>query len=211
MNKKFIAASALFATLTLGANIAHAAPPVAELKVIGTLTVPTCTVASADDGIYDIGKISASMVKPAAITPLTPMNKTWTVTCDAETYLNFKPVDNRADSASVSNTTSFGLGSVNESGKIGYYTVTMKNANVDGTDTSVFSSASATVASAATVAVNSANRNGWSVGTAQKSGKIFVADLEVAPTLASTASMNGAITEDTDIDGSLTLNFAYGI
>ncbi len=210
MNAKLFSLSTASALLLAMAN-AYAAPPVAELKVIGTLTVPTCNVASGQDGVYDIGKVSATMVKPTAVTPLTALNKTWTVTCDAETYLNFKPVDNRADTASAGSTTNFGLGMVNETGKIGYYNVTMKNASVDGVDTSVFTSANTAVASAASVTVNSANRNGWSVSTAQKSGKVFVADLEVAPTLASSASMNGSITEDTDIDGSLTLNFAYGI
>lgn len=211
MNKKLIATSSLLSSLILGMGIAHAAPPSAELTVIGTLTVPTCTVAAADDGTYDIGKISASLVKPSANMPLSPISKTWTITCDADTYLNFKPLDNRSATASTTGTTNFGLGLVNETGKIGFYTVTMKNASVDGSDSSVFSSASTTVSSSSSVVVNSANRNGWSTGALQKSGKLFVADLEVAPTLASSVVMNGPVTDDADIDGSLTLNFAYGI
>ncbi len=210
MNKNITLFSTASALL-LAMATAHAAPPTAELKVIGTLTVPTCTVAATDDGVYDMGKISATLVKPNANTALSTMSKTWTVNCDAETYLNLKPVDNRADSAVVANATSFGLGQVNESGKIGYYTVTMKNGTVDGAASNLFSSPSATIATANAVAVSSANRNGWSSGTVQKSGKTFVADLEVAPFLGSTISMNGAITEDANIDGSLTLNFAYGI
>ncbi len=211
MSKKITSASILFASLALGSALAQAAAPIAELKVIGTLTVPTCTIASAQDGVYDIGKVSATMVKPSAVTPLTALSKTWTINCDAETYLNFKPVDNRADTASAGSATAFGLGMVNETGKIGYYNVTMKNGTVDGTASNVFSSPSATIVAGNSVNVSSANRNGWSSGTTQKSGRIFVADLEVAPTLASSAAMNGAVTEDTDIDGSLTLNFAYGI
>ncbi len=210
MNKKLCALSTASALLLAMAN-AFAAPPSAELKVIGTLTVPTCSVTSDDDGVYDIGKISASMVKPTANTPLNAMEKKWTVSCDAETYLNFKPVDNRAETASAGSATSFGLGLVNETGKIGFYNVTMKNGTVDGESSSVFSSATASVASVTQVSVSSANRNGWSSGSAQKSGKSFTADLVVSPTLASTSIMNGAVTEDTDIDGSLTLNFAYGI
>ncbi len=113
MNTKLFSLSTASALLLAMTNV-QAAPPVAELKVIGTLTVPTCTVGSADDGVYNIGKVSATMVKPTAVTPLTAMNKTWTITCDAETYLNFKPVDNRADTAIAGSATAFGRVSVNE-------------------------------------------------------------------------------------------------
>ncbi|MHA7847529.1 DUF1120 domain-containing protein [Serratia sp. D1N4] len=212
MKKHVITATALSTLLLTMAN-AHADAPTAELKVIGELTVPTCTVAGPDDGIYDFGKLSATMIKPAATTALTPMTKTWTVTCDAETYLNFAPVDNRAASASAVATTNFGMGMVNNTGKIGYYTAQMENATVDGVASSLFTSASATFTPAATANITTGQRSGWATATAntQKSGKIFVADITVSPVLASSATMNGPITDDTNIDGSMTLNFAYGI
>ncbi len=211
MTRPIHAASAFLATLAFGLATAQAAAPVAELKVIGTLTVPTCTVASADDGVYDLGKISATMVKPATTTTLNNISKTWTVTCDAETYLNFRPVDNRAETNLGGDPVSFGLGSVNETGKIGFYSVIMKNGSVDSVASNVFSAANTSISSNTSVYISTTHRNGWSSGTSQKSGKIFVADLEIAPVLGSTSHMNGPITEDTNIDGSLTLNFAYGI
>ncbi len=211
MKKNLMASFALLPILAVGISTAQAAAPTAELKVTGTLTVPSCTVTSANDGVYEIGKISATMVKPAANTPLETMSKTWTITCDAETYLNFKPVDNRADTASLAAAANFGLGSVNTTGKIGYYTVAMKNATVDGASSSVFSSATSSITSTTATNISTANRSGWSAGTLQKSGKVFTADLDVTPNLASSAMMNGPVTEDSDIDGSLTLNFAYGI
>ncbi|MFQ6308427.1 fimbrial assembly protein, partial [Yersinia enterocolitica] len=83
MKKQLIGLTVL-SSLVLGMTAAHAAPPTAELKVIGTLTVPSCTVASPDEGVYDFGKLSSSLVKSGtATTALTPMTKTWTVTCDA--------------------------------------------------------------------------------------------------------------------------------
>ncbi len=214
MNKKIISFATATALALTMAN-AYAAPPVSELKVKGQLVVPVCTVAAADDGIYDFGKQSATIVKPAGDTPLTAMSKTWTVTCDAETYLNLTPTDNRADSASSVSTTYFGLGKVNTDGKIGYYTATMSKGSVDSVSTNLFMTSTSTIATAnvnATAQIYKGGRSGWAAtSTTQKSGKVFVADITVAPNLASTAVMNGPITEDTNLDGSLTLSFAYGI
>ncbi|AHG20592.1 beta-fimbriae major subunit [Chania multitudinisentens RB-25] len=211
MKKHIFTVTALSTLLTIAQ--AQATAPTAELKVIGELTVPTCTVAAADDAIYDFGKLSSTMIKPAATTALTPMTKTWTITCDAETYLNFSPEDNRGSSASTVAATNFGMGMVNSTGKIGYYTAQMRNATVDGVASSLFTSPSATFTPAATANITTGQRSGWATATAstQRSGKVFVADITVSPVLASSATMNGAITDDTSIDGSMTLKFAYGI
>lgn len=213
MKKYTITTATVFSTLLLTMANAQAANPSAELKVIGELTVPTCTVASTNDGVYDFGKLSATMIKPSATTALTAQTKTWTISCDAETYLNFTPVDNRAASSSSSATTNFGMGTVNGTGKIGYYTAQLKNATVDGTTSSLFTSASATFTPATTAAITTGQRSGWATSAAntQKSGRVFVADITVSPVLASSSTMNGPITDDTKIDGSMTLNFAYGI
>jgi hypothetical protein len=212
MKKHVITATAL-STLLLAMANAQADTLTAELKVIGELTVPTCTVAGPDDGIYDFGKLSATMIKSTGTTTLNPMTKTWTVTCDADTYLSFAPLDNRAASASTVAATNFGMGVVNTTGKIGYYTAQMANATVDGVASSLFTSASSTFTPAAKVDIITGQRSGWAAATAntQKSGKIFVADITVSPVLASSESMNGPITDETSIDGSMTLNFAYGI
>ncbi len=207
--------SVAFALMAFSMANAYAAPPVAELKVKGQLVVPVCTVAASDDGVYDFGKQSATLVKPNAYTNLTPMVKTWTVTCDAETYLNLTPTDNRADSTSAVANANFGLGKVNTDGKIGYYTATMSKATVDNTSTSLFSTRNNVIASAdvaATTAIATGGRSGWAASsTTQKSGKVFSADITVQPYLASSAIMQGPITDDTNLDGSLTLSFAYGI
>lgn len=202
-------------SLLLAMATAQAAAPIAELKVKGQLVVPVCTVAAADDGIYDFGKQSATVVKPNADTTLPSMVQTWTISCDAETYLNLTPTDNRADSASTTSTVNFGLGKVNDSGKIGYYTATMSNGMVDTVSTNLFitnNNVIGTGAVKATAQIYTGGRSGWAAtGTTQKSGKVFVTDITVTPTLASSATMNGPITEDTNLDGSLTLSFAYGI
>ena len=211
--KKPLTKIAILSSLVVSISAASAAVPTAELKVVGTMTVPSCTVVSPDAGIYDIGKLSSSLVKPGTtVTVLAQINKTWTVNCDANTYLNFTPVDNRVGSSSDGSAAAFGLGKINDTGKIGYYTVQMRNATVDGKKSGVFTASSASFSQADTSYLNRGQRTGWAAGAnTQNSGKVFVADLLVTPVLAGTNTMNGAITEDAKIDGSLTMNFAFGI
>ena len=212
--KKSLLVLGTLSALSLFAGATHAADALtAELKVVGELSVPSCTVVATDDGIYDIGKQSATLIKPAAITTLPEIIKTWTVTCDAATFLNITQVDNRIASKSDASALSFGLGNVNGDGKIGYFRAQLRNATVDGTATSLFY-ANSNVFTA--VKATHYLEQGWKIGWAadastQKSGKVFAVDIAVTPVLASSATMKGPITENTNIDGSVTLNFAYGI
>ncbi len=215
--KTYIFKFTLFTSIILSVA-AQAAPPSAELKVKGKLGVPSCTVIAPDGGIYDLGKISATNVKSGAVvTTLTPITKNWSVACDAQTYLSFNTVDNR--NSSVSDTSSgnnHGLGFINDTGKIGYYTLVMSNPMVDGVQTSVFSVSTSGVvgtgSQSLTLATTGPHR-AWSIaGTnTQIAGKVFSADFKVTPTLAGTTAMNGPITEDATIDGSVTMNFSFGI
>ena len=212
--KKSVLALSTLPALILSAGVAQAADALtAELKVVGELTVPTCTVAATDDGIYDIGKQSATLIKPAASTILPEIIKTWTVTCDADTFLNITQVDNRIASKSDSGAKSFGLGNVNGDGKIGYFSAQLRNATVDGAATNLFyANSNSFTAVKATHYLEQGWKIGWAAdASTQKSGKVFAVDIAVAPVLASSAIMKGPITENTNIDGSVTLNFAYGI
>lgn len=81
----------------LASSSAMAAGPVANIQVSGDIKPPTCTVngATQSDVIFDHGVISPSMV-PQSLAYLYPYNTTLqdiTVTCDAKTYLTFKPTD----------------------------------------------------------------------------------------------------------------------
>lgn len=215
--KTYIFKFTLFTSIILSVA-AQAAPPSAELKVKGKLGVPSCTVIAPDGGIYDLGKISATNVKSGiATTALPTMTKNWSVACDSQTYLSFGSVDNRNSSVSdTSSTSNHGLGFINGTGKIGYYTLAMSNPMVDGVQTSVFSvstSGTAGTGGQSLVLATNGPRRAWSIaGTnTQIAGKVFSADFKVTPTLAGTTAMNGPITEDANIDGSVTMNFAFGI
>ncbi len=204
---------------TFSLSSAFAAAPTADLQIKGQLAVPMCSVAAANNGTYDLGKHSATVIKPNADTPLPKMSQTWTITCDAETYLNMAHLDNRAFSTSaVSSTggTNFGLGSVNGTGKIGFYKVVLEHGSIDGSNAYFFVSNNNSIASnnhLAAINLYDGWRTGWAnpASLVQKSGKVFVADISIIPTLASSKTMQGPIADDTDIDGSLTLTFAYGL
>ncbi|CFR07189.1 beta-fimbriae major subunit [Yersinia frederiksenii] len=195
---------------------AQAATPTTELKVKGIIGTPSCTVNAPDGGIYNIGEVSSTNIKAGVATTVLPsISKTWTVTCDSQTFLSLTAYDNRKASSSDSTSIhSFGLGFVNGSGKIGFYRTTMSNATVDGVSSFLyFIDANNVLQGGHTLETLTNNfRFGWSeTTTTAKSGKIFSADFTVIPTLAGAATMGGAITENINIDGSTTMNFAFAI
>ncbi|WP_447883432.1 DUF1120 domain-containing protein [Serratia fonticola] len=189
--------------------------PTAELKVVGKLGAPTCTVAITNDGIFDFGKIPVISVplQSPATRGMGSKSETLTVSCDAETYMNMTPVDNRAASNPSSSNQTFGLGHINGTGKIGTFTATVIDAKVDDVSSQLFTSASSTFTPAATADLTKGMRTGWATTAAntQQSGKVFVATMRVVGMLYAIDIMKGRITENVPIDGSVTLNFAYGI
>ncbi|WP_042806496.1 DUF1120 domain-containing protein [Yersinia massiliensis] len=205
----------LLTSLIVGITTAHAAPPTAELKVKGKIGVPTCNINAPDSGVYNFGNISSTQIKSGTTTTELPkMSKSWTIICDAPTYLNVTPVDNRAATASSTATKArFGLGSINGNGKIGFYWVVLSNAKVDNQPSNLYDTSTNAFTSVATsVHLWSGSVTGWaSAANTQTAGKVFSADFEVQPVLAGVTDMKGTITEDTKIDGSLTMNFAFGI
>lgn len=219
--KSMVFPFSLLALTTAGA-VSAAAPSSTELKVKGTLVAPACTITAPGDGEYDFGRISPNLIKPNNTTVLPKQTKTWSITCDAGTYLTYRAYDNRGDSSAGGYTTHFGLGKVNEEsatkfGKIGYYEVRMLEGRVDGVGTRVYidDNNDGNFAVYPMVLVDGNNgrmRMGWASGNnSALIGKKFEMDLEVTPVLASQTMMNGAITGDVTLDGSLTLQFAYGL
>ncbi|WP_145553059.1 DUF1120 domain-containing protein [Yersinia canariae] len=212
MNNQLIKVVMFFSVL-FSSNIAVAETPTTELKVIGKLSVPTCIVNSPDGGVYDFGKVSSIKISSTSINSLGSMTKTWAVACDATTYLTVKTVDNRFASVFPASTSTYGLGGVNGTGKIGSFSVTMQNATVDGVSAKVFNTTTNTFTAVnESMLFNNNSVHGWaSANNVQMTGKVFTADMAVNAFLSSVSMMNGPITEDTEIDGSMTMNFAFGI
>ncbi|KVD86897.1 hypothetical protein WS63_19570 [Burkholderia stagnalis] len=216
LHHRVLAFSAASAMLFAGA--AHADAPTANLYVKGRIDVPTCTVSSPNDGTYDFGEIGSTMIKTGtATTTLDPKSQTWTASCGAKTYLSFSMTDNRKDSVSAPGSNNFGLGFVNDTGKLGYYQVKMENAMVDDAASNVYVTNNGTISSSTAgtskmLTSDSAYKHGWAKGTTtQAMGEVFTADLVVTPTLAGSTTMNGPLTDAVDLDGSATLTFAFGL
>ncbi|MGT3163977.1 DUF1120 domain-containing protein [Yersinia enterocolitica] len=84
--KKQLAGITVLSFLIVSIATAYAVAPVAELKVKGALTVPSCTVNAPDNGIYDFGKISSTKISSSAFVNLAAMTKNWVITCDATSH-----------------------------------------------------------------------------------------------------------------------------
>lgn len=224
---QYTALAAAFGLLMAGQVAAEA--PSAELKVAGTIEVPGCDVAIAsEDGAnsseYHFGDIEPSKIQPGnTLAKLNPLTKTWTIHCTGRTHLTYQIEDHQQESSlSPSTATYFGLGKVNGEGKIGYYEVEMLNAKIssdgsDPVDARTFSvpKGNTTFTRASSIFLNRNNVMGWSESAANNlaAADTFIADFKVTPTLGGTGKdhMNGTITEDVGLDGSMTLTFAFGL
>ncbi|PZS91180.1 MULTISPECIES: DUF1120 domain-containing protein [Stenotrophomonas] len=200
----------------LSAGAVHAGPIApSTLKVTGSLDVPACLVTAGDDGVYDYGSLGPGDIRTGTTYNVLPaISKAWKIECEGDTYLTFKVTDNAAASASAVGSSYFGMGNVNGTGKLGYYTVTMRNPKVNGTASNVFATSTTAITRATTAAVQQSSYTmGWAQTAAnlQQIGRVFETDLDVVANLAGSQTMGGPITEDAKLEGSLTLNFAYGL
>lgn len=207
---------------------AHAAVDPADLAVAGTVRTPACTLSATAAGVYQYGDMSQSLLPVTGHVALAPQTQTWTVDCGAaRTFLMYSISDNRASSASVVGESNFGLGSMPgvDDSKIGYYTVGMSNAKVDGVAKSVlYVDGSGTRADASPIVIYFKSRRGYSWHTAtgaggpwadfrSQAGSRFDVDLQVSPQLASRSVVGGGhpIVDKVDMDGSATVTFSFGL
>ncbi|WP_392434265.1 hypothetical protein ACF3VQ_07290 [Yersinia sp. HM-2024] len=206
--KSYILTLIIFSVLIVSVS-AQSALPTAELTVKGQVTPPTCTVTAPEGGVYNVGEIPGITIKSSAITVLPTITKNWLVICDLETYLSVMGSENRVGS-SMSNG-QYGLGFVNDTGRIGDYFINMSNAKVDGVS-KYFYKQNEQANTTLQLLIGPLNTLSWVHANATKApGKVFSADIGVTPRLGSVATMNGPITENIKIDGSATLSFIIGI
>jgi hypothetical protein len=135
------------------------------------------------------------------------------MTCDAETYLTVDAVDNRAQTNSNPSVNTFGMGMVNTTGKIGFYLLYVKQLTVDSKPAAFLDRILNGSGESGYFPLLRGRPAAWSTsdGSSVQSGKVFAADIGVVARLDSREKMNGPIVDNAPIDGSTTLNFAYGI
>ncbi|CAI1046875.1 DUF1120 domain-containing protein [Serratia entomophila] len=212
MNK--IALRMMVASTLLAAGASLAAGPSAEIKVVGELVAPTCEVKLPNDGIFDYGSISHTGIsRDKAVSLGVKGGAAMEVKCDAETPMTFNVIDNRLGTASEQGKT-FGLGNVNATGKLGFYSIRAYFPQVDGALGRLFVTQDSTITSpAGVVQLEHGKRVGWALASsnALAIGKNFTALLSVEAFLAKSGDMHGGIGEDVNLDGSTTLEFGFGL
>lgn len=118
---------AVSALLLSSAN-AFAASSV-DLTVKGLIVPSACTPSLSGGGMIDHGKVSAKDLNPDRGTAIGVHTLSMTVDCDAPIQFALHPIDNRAASGL---TTDFGLSFINETQKLGHFSLTWRGMVADG-------------------------------------------------------------------------------
>ena len=191
---------------------ALAAAPVANLKVTGTITPPTCTIKGQNSvDIEYIFDVSPGMFPVSGNLALEPKTNSIEVICDAATYLTFSSTDNRASSVLTESVYNFGLGLFDTDKKVGFYTINMKNATVkqDSTSTAQSVGISNGATYGTTMFADKTKKLAWATAASTlKAGQVFTADLDVRPTLSAALKTSSG---DAHLDGYATLAFAFSL
>ncbi|WP_073524208.1 DUF1120 domain-containing protein [Pseudomonas fluorescens] len=120
-------------TLAASALLLHSAATFAassvDLTVKGLIVPSACTPSLSGGGVIDHGKISAKDLNPDGATAIGVHTLSMTVNCDAPIQFALHPIDNRAGSGL---STDFGLGFINETQKLGHFSLTWRKALADG-------------------------------------------------------------------------------
>jgi len=191
-----------------------------DLEVTGTIRTPQCTVTPENSGIYDYGRINKANIPTTDHLKLSKLTQQWVVDCGAgTTYLGFQVVDNREASASMTGNDKFGLGEVPTvaGSKIGYYTVTLKDAFIDGRSAFVLKAAPGAVSGTAahSVSLDKTQSHSWATtagnSRAPAAGSVFSMGLQVEGNIANATTMGAPVTDGIPLDGSMTLSYSFGL
>lgn len=191
----------------------------ADMTVSGQISPPSCDVDLTGVN-FDFG--SSIFLNPATSTTTLPESakQTLSIGCAGLTYVGFRSIDNRAASAASGSVSAYGLGTDSLNNNIGWYTIHMSNAIVNGalgymkyttndgtTWTNVTSPVSADLNPYAkqnvTLAISTVNTAG------QPPGPIASAsiDLSIIPTIAARTTL--ATASAINLDGSATVELVY--
>lgn len=210
LKKSFLALS--FMALSSAAFSA----PIANLKIEGIITPPTCTIQGQNEAdlIYQFD-ITPGLFPASGDLLLTAQTKNIQVVCDAITYLAFDTTDNRAGSElDVTKNFYFGLGVYDMDGtetKIGYYHAFIGDATVQNDpEAEVVDIGFITSGDYAKhIRINKVENIAWAISPSSlASGKIFSANLTVVPVINSQMkNSSGGVT----LDGHAILAFKFGL
>jgi len=204
--------SLLVLSLITLSGAAISAPPIANLRVSGSITPPTCTINGEEEETFTYNfDISPGIFPASGNLVLAEQPQNIEVVCDAMTYLMFTAADERAGTELTTGANNFGLGAYSDGTKIGFFTVTMSNAKVKANPEAGATNVSVLTGSTlfASAAVNKTMGAAWAISTTQlAAGKVFSADFAVKPTINAVMKNSAG---DAELDGLATLIFAFGV
>jgi type 1 fimbria pilin len=204
--------NSLLAAMLLAAGASAFAASSTELTVTGFITPAACEPSLSNGGKVHYGKISTQDLREDHADKHSKIGVhtlQLTITCNASTQMGLEAKDNREGSNSTNNRFDFGLGLINETEKLGTFTLAIKNAAEDGNALDV---------------IKSENGQDWyrgsgldriynfasvaSTGTLDPLPvKSVTADLVVTTWIAPTRGLT--LTSEVPLDGSVTLTVRY--
>ncbi|HBU7564016.1 TPA: DUF1120 domain-containing protein [Enterobacter cloacae] len=221
--KKILLATALF----LCVNSTFAAET-AILKIKGTLTASACTPEFSNGGVVDYGNIRLGELSSTAVNQLGQRNIDLTITCTAATKVAWNMIDDRADSnagltvsagtftggAQSATNQTYGVGKAGTV-NIGSYAMFMKvnSVTADGKSVDPIYQQNGSTTWAKSTDGSSQGENNRNI-TVALAGSIDPLAFQIAtfPLVTSLAIQNTttlAITDDTRLDGQLTISLKY--
>ena len=205
------------------------AAPTAVLKVKGVLTNSACSPTLSNSGVVDYGTVHLSDLSDSAVNQLGQKTIDLTIACDAATKVSWNLVDDRVDSRAGltvdnGNATSGAVSAANQT-----YGVGMTAGNVAIGNYSLFVNVGSVVADTSTVdtIAMDGNNNTWTKSTDGVTEGLNNRDITVAtsgsleplaftsatfPLVTSLAIQDTktlAITDDTNLDGQVTISLRY--
>lgn len=205
------------------------AEPTAVLKIKGVLTNSACTPELSNSGVVDYGTIHLSELSDSAVNQLGQKTIDLTITCDAETKVSWNLADDRVDSragvavangsatnGSISDANqTYGVGKTADDVAIGNYSLFVKVSNVvaDGKSAdTIYMLGNNNVWSATTDGITEGQNNRDI--TVAASGSLepvgfTTATFPLVTSLAIQDTKTLAITDDTDLNGQVTISLRY--
>ncbi|MFO3897085.1 DUF1120 domain-containing protein [Klebsiella michiganensis] len=220
----------LAAILAMSATSAIAANPSAVLKVKGTLTNAACTPTLSNGGVVDYGIINLGMLSATQVNQLGQKDIDLTINCTSPTKVSWNLVDERSSSNAnlvVENATfngislqsidqTYGVGKAGEV-NIGSYSLFIKNNsvtadgnNVDNIIVDYYDLGGTWRNNTNGTTVSSSYRDITVANTGSVEPLAFkTATFPMATSLAIQNTSTLAITDDTPLDGQLTISLRY--
>lgn len=204
--------------LMVACATAHAEIDPHDLAVEGTIRTPACTVVPENGGVFDFGSLSNSLVPVSGhFAGIEPITQQWSVDCgEARTTLIYTVTDNRADSVSMPGVMNFSLGDIagRAGSKIGYFTVWLSDAMMDGANANIVrhwmdDETGGTSYLASELRMD--RRFSWRDTAGSYIGSKFDIAMQVKPYLANATLMGGPLVDAVPLGGSLTISYVFGL